>query len=70
MENKPWNPAEFVWNNKTHSSMAEAFKDNTYAEPLWKCETDLSRTTQYVVNMFGCISASLLIGFLIGIYIR
>ena len=42
-------PAVFIHSNKTHRSASEAFRDADYATPMWRCETDLDRTKEYIV---------------------
>jgi hypothetical protein len=40
------------WNygqGKTYRSASEAFRDADYATPMWRCETDLDRTKDYLV---------------------
>lgn len=70
MRESEWNPAEFIWNNKTHRSADEAFRDGTYAEAIWVCQTETSRALQHVVNYSMWIVASSLLGFIIGLYIK
>lgn len=41
-------PAKFIWNNRTHRSASEAFRDADYATPIWRCESDWDRTKQYL----------------------
>lgn len=56
------------WNyglDKTYSNASEAFRDADYATPIWKCETELSRTLNYLANwtVAGC-TGCLLAGFI------
>jgi hypothetical protein len=41
-------PAKFIWSNRTHRSVSEAFRDADYATPMWRCETDWDRTKEYL----------------------
>ena len=40
-----WNHGE----GKTYRSVSEAFRDADYSTPMWRCETDLDRTKDYLV---------------------
>jgi hypothetical protein len=41
-------PAVIIHSNKTHRTVSEAFKDADYATPIWRCESDLDRTMEYL----------------------
>jgi hypothetical protein len=41
-------PAQFIWQNKTHRTASEAFRDADYATPIWRCETDWDRFKEYL----------------------
>ena len=51
-------PAKFIWSNRTHRSVSEAFRDVDYATPMWRCETDWDRTKEYL--LWGVMWAVLL----------
>jgi hypothetical protein len=41
-------PAQFIWSNRTHRSVSEAFRDADYATPIWRCKTEWERTREYI----------------------
>ena len=54
-------PAKFIWSNRTHRSVSEAFRDADYATPMWRCETDWDRTKEYMgwIAMWAILLGSL-----------
>jgi hypothetical protein len=44
-------PAQFIWSNRTHRSVSEAFRDADYATPIWRCESDFQQGFRFLVGM-------------------
>jgi hypothetical protein len=39
-------PAQFIWQNKTHRSASEAFRDADYATAIWRCPNEWDKVKE------------------------
>jgi hypothetical protein len=59
--------AKFVWSNKTHRTVSEAFRDADYATPIWRCETDFQAGMRFLGEaLVGMVFVGVPIAGLIG----
>lgn len=62
--------AKFVWSNRTHRSVSEAFRDADYATPIWKCETDIQAGMRFLGEaLVGMVLVGIPIAFLIAVIV-
>ena len=60
-------PAEWIHNNKFHSSTKEAFRGADYGTAIWKCETEFEYGVRQLKEIvFGGVVVGLMVG---GLYL-